>query len=52
MAVILAITVPIFSYLIGIMAALFAAWYTYGLAGFFWLHDAYHLEGGMDGLKR
>ncbi|KAG1888885.1 uncharacterized protein F5891DRAFT_1075351 [Suillus fuscotomentosus] len=21
-----------------------AAWYMYGLAGFFWLHDAYHLE--------
>ncbi|KAG1812299.1 transmembrane amino acid transporter protein-domain-containing protein [Suillus variegatus] len=52
MAAILAIAVPIFSYLIGITAALFAAWYTYGLAGFFWLHDAYHLEGGMDGLKR
>ncbi|KAG2098437.1 transmembrane amino acid transporter protein-domain-containing protein [Suillus discolor] len=52
LAAILAIAVPIFSYLIGIAAALFAAWYTYGLAGFFWLHDAYHLEGGMDGLKR
>ncbi|KAG2109313.1 uncharacterized protein F5147DRAFT_575984, partial [Suillus discolor] len=52
MAAILAIAVPIFSYLISNTAALFAAWYTYGLAGFFWLHDAYHLEGGMDGLKR
>ncbi|KAG1788314.1 transmembrane amino acid transporter protein-domain-containing protein [Suillus plorans] len=52
MAAILAIAVPIFSYLIGITAALFAAWYTYGLAGCFWLHDAYHLEGGLDGLKR
>ncbi|KAG2076919.1 amino acid transporter [Suillus decipiens] len=51
-AVILAIAVPIFSYLIGIAAALFAAWYTYGLAGFFWLHDAYHLKGGMDGLRQ
>ncbi|KAG1798570.1 uncharacterized protein HD556DRAFT_1462163 [Suillus plorans] len=52
MAAILAIAVPIFSYLIGITAALFAAWYAYGLAVFFWLHDTYHLEGGMDGLKR
>ncbi|KAG2368863.1 transmembrane amino acid transporter protein-domain-containing protein [Suillus spraguei] len=51
-ATILAIAVPIFSYLIGIAAALFAAWYTYGLAGFFWLHDAYHLKGGVDGLKQ
>ncbi|KAG1866262.1 amino acid transporter [Suillus tomentosus] len=50
-AAILAIAVPIFSYLIGIAAALFAAWYTYGLAGFFWLHDVYHLKGGVDGLK-
>ncbi|KAF9243935.1 transmembrane amino acid transporter protein-domain-containing protein [Melanogaster broomeanus] len=50
--VILAIAVPIFSYLIGIAAALFAAWYTYGLAGFFWLHDTYHLKGGMDAIKR
>ncbi|KAG1755078.1 transmembrane amino acid transporter protein-domain-containing protein [Suillus paluster] len=51
-AAILAIAVPIFSYLIGIAAALFAAWYTYGLAGFFWLHDVYHLKGGVDGIKR
>ncbi|KAL0950929.1 hypothetical protein HGRIS_007685 [Hohenbuehelia grisea] len=45
-AFVLAISVPIFSYLIGISAALFASWYTYGIAGFFWLHDAYHLKGG------
>lgn len=51
-ACILAIAVPIFSDLIGIAAALFAAWYTYGLAGFFWLHDAYHLDGGRRGLAR
>ncbi|KAG0709069.1 transmembrane amino acid transporter protein-domain-containing protein [Suillus ampliporus] len=51
-AAILAIAVPIFSYLIGIAAALFAAWYTYGLAGFFWLHDVYHLKGGVDGIKQ
>ncbi|KAG1799537.1 hypothetical protein EV424DRAFT_1474928 [Suillus variegatus] len=37
MAAILAIAVPIFSYLIGITAALFAAWYTYGLARCFWV---------------
>lgn len=43
----LAIAVPIFSYLIGIAAALFASWYTYGLAGCFWLYDTYHLRGGM-----
>jgi hypothetical protein len=30
----------------------FASWYTYGLAGFFWLYDAYHLGGGMAGLRR
>lgn len=41
-AFVLAIGVPIFSYLIGIAAALFASWYTYGIAGMFWLHDAYH----------
>lgn len=51
-AAILAIAVPIFSYLIGIAASLFAAWYTYGLAGFFWLHDVYYLKGGIDGIKR
>lgn len=51
-AAVLAIAVPIFSYLIGITASLFAAWYTYGLAGFFWLHDVYHLKGGMDGIRR
>lgn len=51
-ACILAIAVPVFSDLIGIAAALFAAWYTYGLAGFFWLHDVYHLQGGMQALKK
>lgn len=50
--VLLAIAVPIFSYLIGITAALFAAWYTYGLAGFFWLFDTYHLKGGMDAFRQ
>ncbi|KII93344.1 hypothetical protein PLICRDRAFT_100422 [Plicaturopsis crispa FD-325 SS-3] len=51
-ACILAIAVPIFSDLIGIAAALFAAWYTYGLAGFFWLHDVYYLGGGKPALRR
>ena len=50
--VLLAIAVPIFSYLIGITAALFAAWYTYGLAGFFWLFDTYHLKGGIGAFRR
>jgi hypothetical protein len=34
-----------FSYLIGIAAALFASWYTYSIAGMFWLHDTYQLTG-------
>ncbi|KAF2181963.1 transmembrane amino acid transporter [Zopfia rhizophila CBS 207.26] len=42
LAFVLAVGVPIFSYLIGIAASLFAAWYTYGIAGAFWLHDAYY----------
>ncbi|TFK57394.1 transmembrane amino acid transporter [Heliocybe sulcata] len=51
-AFVLAIAVPVFSYLIGIVAALFASWYTYGVAGFFWLHDTYYLEGGRKALAR
>jgi hypothetical protein len=45
-ACIFSIAVPVFSYIIGITAALFASWYTYGIAGFFWLHDTYHQGGG------
>jgi hypothetical protein len=45
LAFILAISVPIFSYLIGISAALFASWYTYGIAGFFWVYDTVYFEG-------
>jgi hypothetical protein len=41
-AFVLAVGIPIFNYLIGIAASLFAAWYTYGLAGFFLLHMLYH----------
>ncbi|TCD67011.1 hypothetical protein EIP91_000631 [Steccherinum ochraceum] len=51
-AFVLAISVPIFSYLIGISASVFASWYTYGLAGFFWLYDAYYLGGGMRALRK
>lgn len=45
-AFVLAVGVPIFNYLIGISASLFASWYTYGIAGFFWLFDAYHFGPG------
>ncbi|KAH9918718.1 amino acid transporter [Epithele typhae] len=41
-ACVLAAAVPIFADLVGITASLFASWYTYGIAGFFWLFDAYH----------
>ncbi|OTB00424.1 hypothetical protein M426DRAFT_267655 [Hypoxylon sp. CI-4A] len=48
-AFIFSVGIPIFNYLVGIAASLFAAWYTYGLAGAFWLHDTYHFKGGYDG---
>ena len=51
-AFVLAAAVPIFSDLTGIAASLFAAWFTYGIAGFFWIHDTYYLKGGMAELKR
>lgn len=52
-AFVLAVGVPIFNYLIGIAASLFASWYTYGIAGFFWLYDAYHHHGrGTRGWSR
>ena len=44
-AFVLAVGVPIFAYLVSIAASLFASWYTYGIAGAFWLHDSYY---GMD----
>jgi amino acid permease len=51
-AFVLAVGVPIFNYLIGIAASLFASWYTYGIAGFFWLHDAYYLRNNrFKGMK-
>ncbi|KAI1411862.1 transmembrane amino acid transporter [Hypoxylon sp. FL1857] len=44
-AFLLAVGIPIFNYLVGIAASLFAAWYTYGLAGAFWIHDTYYFKG-------
>jgi amino acid permease len=46
-AFVLAVGVPIFNYLIGIAASLFASWYTYGIAGAFWLYDSYHDGDGV-----
>lgn len=51
-AFVLATAVPVFSDFVGIAASLFASWYTYGLAGFFWLYDAYYLGKGKEELKR
>ena len=47
---VLAVGVPIFNYLIGIAASLFATWYTYGIAGLFWIYDVYHYLGGTRAL--
>ncbi|KAJ9642694.1 hypothetical protein H2204_002342 [Knufia peltigerae] len=44
-AFVLAVGVPIFAYLVSIAASLFASWYTYGIAGAFWLYDSWH---GLD----
>ncbi|RWA10229.1 hypothetical protein EKO27_g4864 [Xylaria grammica] len=46
-AFVFAVGIPVFNYLVGIAASVFAAWYTYGLAGAFWLHDTYYFEGGF-----
>ena len=51
-AFVLAVGVPIFNYLVGLAASLFAAWYTYGIAGAFYLHDTYHDEGGSKAWRR
>ncbi|KAI0552214.1 transmembrane amino acid transporter [Xylaria curta] len=51
-AFVFAVGIPIFNYLVGITAAAFVAWYTYGLAGAFWLHDTYHFEGGFQAWLR
>ncbi|KZT74778.1 amino acid transporter [Daedalea quercina L-15889] len=53
LAFVFAAAIPVFSDLTGITASLFASWYTYGIAGFFWLYDAYYLDGGgVRALKR
>lgn len=46
LAFVLATGVPIFGYLVGIAAALFASWFTYGIAGAFWLYDTHQ---GLNG---
>ncbi|RYC60566.1 hypothetical protein CHU98_g5627 [Xylaria longipes] len=51
-AFLFAVGIPIFNYLVGITAAAFVSWYTYGLAGAFWLHDTYHFEGGFQAWLR
>ncbi len=45
-AFVLAVGVPIFADLVGLAASLFASWYTYGIAGAFWLYDSFHDHGG------
>jgi amino acid permease len=35
---IIAESVPVFNNLVGLIAALFASWFTYGLAGFMWIY--------------
>ena len=51
-AFVLAVGVPIFAYIVSIAASLFASWYTYGIAGAFWLHDAWHDEGHWDAYRK
>lgn len=51
-AFVLAVGVPIFNYVVGLGASLFAAWYTYGIAGGFLIFDLYHDDGGWTGLRR
>ena len=50
-AFVLTIGVPIFNYLIGIAASLFARWYTYGIAGAFWLYDTWVYKGRLAAWK-
>lgn len=51
-AFVLAVGVPIFAYLVSIAASLFASWYTYGIAGAFWLFDAWHDHGRWAAYRR
>ncbi|KAI9716843.1 MAG: hypothetical protein M1828_007504 [Chrysothrix sp. TS-e1954] len=48
LAFVLAVGVPIFTYVVSLGAALFASWFTYGIAGFFFLYDVYGEGGGRD----
>ncbi|KAL8682090.1 MAG: hypothetical protein Q9224_006807, partial [Gallowayella concinna] len=51
-AFVLAVGVPIFNYLVGIAASLFASWYTYGIAGVFWLYDSWMCQGRSEAWKK
>ncbi|KAI0403942.1 transmembrane amino acid transporter [Xylaria palmicola] len=51
-AFIIAIGIPVFNYLVSIIAAALVSWYTYGLAGAFWLHDTYYFKGGFQAWLR
>lgn len=51
-AFVLAVGVPIFAYLVSIAASLFASWYTYGIAGAFWLFDAWRDHGQWAAYRR
>ena len=51
-AFVLAVGVPIFAYIVSLAASLFASWYTYGIAGAFWLFDAWHDHGKWAAYKR
>ncbi|KAL8813770.1 MAG: hypothetical protein Q9200_000023 [Gallowayella weberi] len=51
-AFVLAIGVPIFNYLVGIAASLFASWYTYGIAGAFWLYDSWMYQGRSEAWRK
>ena len=51
LAFVLAVGVPIFTYVVSLGASLFASWFTYGIAGFFFLYDAYQ-KGRLEEWKR
>lgn len=44
-AFVLATGVNIFNYVVSLGASLFASWFTYGVAGFFFLYDCFYLRG-------
>ena len=51
-AFVLAVGVPIFNDLVGLAASLFASWYTYGIAGVFWLYDQWKDKGKWESWVR